>query len=194
MRNAVVVSAVRTGVARAKKGSFINTRVDDLGAIVVKEAVNRVKGLDPAEIEDVIMGCAIPEAEQGMNVGRIISLLAGFPLSVAGATVNRFCASGLQAINMAAQAIMTGCGDVHVAGGVEHMTHVPMGGFNKSPNPKLLSGDFPPAYIPMGMTSAAPRRTSSPRGATRRPPRRTARDSSRGRSSRSRWRSRARRK
>ena len=153
MRNAVLVSAVRTGVGRAKKGSFINTRVDDLGAIVVKEAVNRVKGLDPAEIEDVGVGCAMPEAEQGMNVGRIITFLAGLPLSVAGTTVNRFCGSSLQTINMAAQAIMTGCGDVLVAAGVEHMTHVPMGGFNPSPNPRFFSGDFPPAYIPMGMTA-----------------------------------------
>ena len=153
MRNAVVVSAVRTAVARAKKGSFVNTRVDDLGTIVVKEAVARVKGLDPAEIEDVIVGCAMPEGEQGMNVARIISLLAGLPLSLAGTTVNRFCGSSLQTINMAAQAIMTGCGDVQVAAGVEHMTHVPMGGFNPSPNPKFFSGDFPPAYIPMGMTA-----------------------------------------
>ncbi len=153
MRNAVIVSAVRTGVARAKKGSFINTRVDDLGAIVVKEAVSRVKGLDPAEIEDVIMGCAMPEGEQGMNAGRIISFLAGLPLSPAGTTVNRFCGSSLQAINMAAQAIMTGCGDVQVAGGIEHMTHVPMGGFNPNPNPRFFSGDFPSAYIPMGMTA-----------------------------------------
>ncbi len=153
MRNAVVVSAVRTAVARAKKGSFINTRIDDLGAIVVKEAVARVKGLDPAEIEDVIVGCAMPEGEQGANVARIISLLAQLPLSVAGTTVNRFCGSSLQTINMAAQAIMTGNGDVQLAAGIEHMTHVPMGGFSPSPNPKFFTGEFPPAYIPMGMTA-----------------------------------------
>lgn len=153
MRNAVVASAVRTAVGKAKKGSFIQTRVDDLGAIVVREAVTRAKGLDPAEIEDVIMGCAMPEGEQGMNVARIISLLAELPLSVAGTTVNRFCGSSLQTINMAAQAIMTGNGDVQVAGGVEHMTAVPMGGFSPSFNPKFVSGDFPPAYIPMGETA-----------------------------------------
>ena len=153
MPNAVVVSAVRTAVARAKKGSFINTRADDLGGEVVREAVARVKGLDPAEIEDVIVGCAMPEGEQGANVARIIGLLARLPLSVAGTTVNRFCGSSLQTINMAAQAIMTGNGDVQVAGGIEHMTHVPMGGFNPSPNPKFFSGDYPPAYIPMGMTA-----------------------------------------
>lgn len=153
MRNAVVVSAVRTAVARAKKGSFINTRIDDLGAIVLKEAVARVKGLDPAEIEDVIVGCAMPEGEQGANVARIISLLAQLPLSAAGTTVNRFCGSSLQTINMAAQAIMTGNGDVQLAAGIEHMTHVPMGGFSPSPNPKFFTGEFPPAYIPMGMTA-----------------------------------------
>ncbi|MFQ5510170.1 MAG: acetyl-CoA C-acyltransferase, partial [Leptospirillia bacterium] len=153
MPNAVVVSAVRSAVGKAKKGSFINSRIDDMAAIAVKEAVSRVKGLDPAEIEDVIMGCAMPEGEQGMNVARIVSLLAELPLSVAGTTVNRFCGSSLQTINMAAQAIMTGCGDVQVAAGCEHMTHVPMGGFSPSFNPKFTTGDYPEAYIPMGMTA-----------------------------------------
>ncbi len=153
MPNAVIVSAVRSAVGKAKKGSFINTRIDDMAAIVVKEAVARVKGLDPAEIEDVIMGCAMPEGEQGMNVAKLIAFLAELPLSVAGTTVNRFCGSSLQTINMAAQAIMAGCGDVQVAGGCEHMTHVPMGGFSPSFNPKFTTGDYPEAYIPMGMTA-----------------------------------------
>ncbi|MDP3939284.1 MAG: thiolase family protein [Deltaproteobacteria bacterium] len=153
MPNAVIVSAVRSAVGKAKKGSFINTRIDDMAAIVVKEAVARVKGLDPAEIEDVIMGCAMPEGEQGMNVAKIVAFLAGLHLSVAGTTVNRFCGSSLQTINMAAQAIMAGCGDVQVAAGCEHMTHVPMGGFSPSFNPKFTTGDYPEAYIPMGMTA-----------------------------------------
>jgi len=153
MPNAVIVSAVRSAVGKARKGSFINTRIDDMAAIVVREAVARVKGLDPAEIEDVIMGCAMPEGEQGMNVAKIVAFLSELPLSVAGTTVNRFCGSSLQTINMAAQAIMTGCGDVQVAAGCEHMTHVPMGGFSPSFNPKFATGDYPEAYIPMGMTA-----------------------------------------
>jgi len=153
MREAVIVSAVRSPMGRALKGNFIYTRIDDLAAIVVKEALRRVEGLDPKEIEDVLIGCAMPEGEQGMNVARNISLLAGIPLSAAAATVNRFCASSLQTIMDAARAIMVGDGEVMVAGGIETMTHVPMGGFNPSLNPKLMKEGAPEAYISMGITA-----------------------------------------
>lgn len=153
LREAVIVSAVRSPMGRANKGNFINLRVDDLGGQIVKEAVARVKNLDPKEIEDVIVGCAMPEGEQGMNVARNISFLAGLPLSAAAVTVNRFCASSLQTIMDAARAIMVGDGEVFVAAGVESMSHVPMGGFNPSLNPKLCQPGMPDAYIGMGMTA-----------------------------------------
>ncbi len=154
-REAVIVSAVRTPVGRAQKGSLKDLRIDDLGALVVRTALERAGNLDPALIEDVIFGCAMPEGEQGLNVGRNIAILAGIPSSAAGVTVNRFCASGLQAMNMAAQNIMLGMGDVFVAGGVESMSRVPMGGFNPSFNKKLVGGKagFPEVYIPMGLTA-----------------------------------------
>jgi len=152
-REAVIVSAVRSPMGRALKGNFINLRIDDLGAAVIKEAVQRAKGLDPAEIEDVILGCAMPEGEQGMNVARNISFLAGIPNTAAATTVNRFCASGLQTIMDAARSIMVGDGEVFVAGGIETMSHVPMGGFNPSLNPKLMQKGMPEAYISMGMTA-----------------------------------------
>ncbi len=153
LRDAVIVSAVRSPMGRALKGNYINLRADDLGAVAVKEAVARVKGLDPKEIEDVIVGCAMPEGEQGMNVARNISFLAGLPLDAAAVTVNRFCASSLQTIMDAARAIMVGDGEVFVAAGVESMSHVPMGGFNPSLNPKLCEPGMPDAYIGMGMTA-----------------------------------------
>ncbi|MBL7685575.1 MAG: thiolase family protein [Deltaproteobacteria bacterium] len=154
LRDAVIVSAVRTPMGRANKGNYVNLRIDDLGAVAVKEAVARVKNLDPNEIEDLIVGCAMPEGEQGMNVARNISFLAGLPQSAAAVTVNRFCASSLQTIMDAARGIMVGDGDVYVAAGIETMSHVPMGGFNPSLNPKLV----PPAgkidaYIGMGFTA-----------------------------------------
>ena len=153
LREAVIVSAVRSPMGRANKGNYINLRIDDLGGLIVKDAVARVKNLDPKEIEDVIVGCAMPEGEQGMNVARNISFLAGLPLSVAAVTVNRFCASSLQTIMDAARAIMLGDGDVFVAAGIESMSHVPMGGFNPSLNPKLCNPPMPDAYIGMGMTA-----------------------------------------
>ena len=124
-----------------------------LAALVIKEALRRVPKLDPKLIEDVIIGCAFPEAEQGMNVARNISFLAGLPLDAGAQTVNRFCASGLQAINNAALNIMTGNGEVFIAGGVESMSHVPMGGYNPSLNPKLMNAPMPEAYISMGITA-----------------------------------------
>ncbi|MCL6635361.1 MAG: acetyl-CoA C-acyltransferase, partial [Peptococcaceae bacterium] len=121
MQEAVIVSAVRTAVGKAPKGTLRKSRPEDIAAAVVKEAIARAPGLDPAEIDDVIIGCAFPEAEQGMNVGRIIAQRAGLPYTVPGATINRFCSSGLESIAIAATRIMAGFSEVQVAGGVEIM-------------------------------------------------------------------------
>jgi acetyl-CoA acyltransferase len=152
MREAVVVSSVRTAVGKASKGTLRATRPDDLAAAAIKEAVARAKGLDPKEIEDVIIGCAMPEAEQGMNVARIASLRAGLPVDASAMTINRFCSSGLQAIAIAAERIMSGQGDIAVAGGTESMSMVPMGGNKVSPNPWLMD-NYPDAYLGMGLTA-----------------------------------------
>lgn len=152
MQDAVIVAAVRTPVGRARKGALARERPDDLAARVIRAAVERVAQLDPAEVDDVVLGCAMPEAEQGLNVARIAWLRAGFPPSVPGVTVNRFCASGLQAIAMAAERIMLGAADVIVAGGTESMSRIPMGGFKLSPNPHLVE-HYPQAYISMGHTA-----------------------------------------
>jgi acetyl-CoA acyltransferase len=152
MREAVIVSSVRTAVGKASKGTLRATRPDDLAAVAIKEAVAQAKGLDPKEIEDVVIGCAIPEAEQGMNVARIASLRAGLPVDASAMTINRFCSSGLQAIAIAAQRIMAGQGDVAVAGGTESMSMVPMGGNKVSPNPWLMD-HYPDAYLGMGLTA-----------------------------------------
>jgi acetyl-CoA acyltransferase len=143
---------VRTAVGKASKGTLRATRPDDLAATVIKEAVERAKGLDPKEVEDVILGCAIPEAEQGMNVARIASLRAGLPVDASAMTINRFCSSGLQAIALAAERILSGQGDVAVAGGTESMSMVPMGGHKVSPNPWLMD-HYPDAYLGMGLTA-----------------------------------------
>ncbi|HEV8355062.1 MAG TPA: beta-ketoacyl synthase N-terminal-like domain-containing protein, partial [bacterium] len=119
MREAVIVSAVRTAVGKAPRGTLKDTRPDELAAAVIKEAVARVNGLGPADVDDVVMGCALPEAEQGLNVARIAALRAGLPQSVPGQTVNRFCSSGLQAIATASEHIISGFADVAVAGGTE---------------------------------------------------------------------------
>src|ERR1700675_919378 len=152
MREAVIVSSVRTAVGKSAKGTLRATRPDDLAATAIKEAIARAKGLDAAEIEDVIIGCATPEAEQGMNVARIASLRAGLPVSVSAMTINRFCSSGLQSIAIAAERIMAGQGDVAIAGGAESMSMVPMGGHKIAPNPWLID-NFPDAYINMGLTA-----------------------------------------
>lgn len=152
MREAVIVSAVRTAVGKARRGGLADTRPDDLAAAVLKEAVNRAQGLDPKEIDDVVMGCAMPEGEQGMNVGRIACHIAGIPHEVPAFTINRFCSSGLQAIGIAAQQIMAGWADVVVAGGTESMSMVPMGGNKISPNPDLVEV-YPDVYIAMGRTA-----------------------------------------
>jgi acetyl-CoA acyltransferase len=152
MREAVIVSSVRTAVGKAPRGALRATRPDDLAAAVIKEAVARAKGLDPGEIDDVIIGCATPEAEQGMNVARIASLRAGLPVSVSAMTINRFCSSGLQAIAIAAQQIISGQSEVGVAGGTESMSMVPMGGHKVSPNPWLMD-HYADTYLNMGLTA-----------------------------------------
>jgi len=152
MRDAVIVSSVRTAVGKAPKGTLRATRPDDLAAAVIREAVARAKGLDPNEIQDVIIGCAMPEAEQGMNVARIASLRAGLPVTASAMTVNRFCSSGLQTIALAAQQIISGQNDVVVAGGTESMSMVPMGGHKVVPNPWLMD-HYPDAYLNMGLTA-----------------------------------------
>jgi acetyl-CoA acyltransferase len=152
MKEAVVVSAVRTAVGKAPKGALRYTRPDDFGAVAVKGAVDRVHGLDPKEIEDVIIGCAMPEGEQGMNVARLISLRAGLPIEAAAMTVNRYCASGLQTIALAAERIRGGGADVIVAGGTESMSYVPFGGNKIAVNPWLMD-NHPAAYMSMGLTA-----------------------------------------
>jgi acetyl-CoA acyltransferase len=152
MREAVIVSAVRTAVGKAGKGTLRTARPDDLAAAVIAEAIARAKGLDAKDVEDVVIGCAMPEAEQGMNVARIASLRAGLPVDVPAMTINRFCSSGLQAIAIAAQRIMAGQGDVAVAGGTESMSMVPMGGNKVAPNPWLMD-HYPDAYLNMGLTA-----------------------------------------
>ncbi len=152
MPEAVVASAVRTPVGKAPKGTLRFTRPDDLGAIAVKEAVARVPGLDPKEIEDVIIGCAMPEAEQGGNVARLIALRAGLPIESAAMTVNRFCASGLQTIALAAERIRGGGGEALVAGGAESMSFVPFSGNKVTINPWLID-NHPAAYMSMGLTA-----------------------------------------
>jgi acetyl-CoA acyltransferase len=152
MRDIVIVSAVRTPVGKAYKGTLRATRPDDLAAVAIKGALERVPQLDPNEIEDVILGCAMPEAEQGMNVARIASLRAGLPVGISAMTINRFCSSGLQSIAMAAERIMAGGAETIVAGGVESMTMIPMGGNKVSANPWLVA-NYPDAYLSMGLTA-----------------------------------------
>jgi acetyl-CoA acyltransferase len=150
MPEAVIVSAVRTPVGRAYKGSLRATRPDDLAAVVIKEALARAPGVDAKEIDDVILGCAMPEGEQGMNVARIAALRAGLPVETSAMTINRFCSSGLQAIALGAERIRAGGAQVILAGGTESMSMVPMGGNKISPNPWLVD-NHPDAYINMGL-------------------------------------------
>jgi acetyl-CoA acyltransferase len=152
MQDAVIVSAVRTAVGKAPKGTLRHVRPDDLGATAVKGALARVPGLDPKEIEDVIIGCATPEAEQGMNMARVISFRAGLPVEAAAMTVNRYCASGLQTIALAADRIRGGGADAIVAGGAESMSCIPMGGNKISANPWLVE-NYPGSYMTMGLTA-----------------------------------------
>ena len=151
-REVVIVNALRTPIGKAKRGSLTTVRPDDLAALVIKELLKRTPELDPAEVEDVIIGCAFPEGEQGMNMARMIVLLAGLPVSVPGETINRYCASGVQSIAHAAYAIMAGDIDVAIAGGTESMTMVPMAGYKFSPNP-YFAQDLPHYYTNMGLTA-----------------------------------------
>jgi acetyl-CoA acyltransferase len=152
MTDAVIVSAVRTASGKAPAGTLRGTRPDELGAIAIAEALTRAPGIDPGEIDDVIMGCAMPEAEQGMNVARIASLRAGIPVTASAVTVNRFCSSGLQAIAYAAERIMCGSASVIVAGGTESMSLVPMGGHKIAPNPALIDR-YPDVYLSTGLVA-----------------------------------------
>jgi acetyl-CoA acyltransferase len=152
MTDAVIVSAVRTAVGRAPKGTLRHTRPDDLAAIVLREALARVPAVDAAEVDDVVLGCAMPEAEQGLNVARIASLRAGLPISVSAVTVNRFCASGLEAIALAADRVRTGAAQVVLAGGTESMSLVPMGGNKVAPNPSLVA-TYPDVYLTTGLVA-----------------------------------------
>src|SRR5512134_651763 len=152
MQDAVIVSAVRTAVGKAPRGTLSVVRPDEMGATVIAEALRRAGGLDPTLIDDVILGCAMPEGEQGLNVARIASLRAGVPVEASAVTVNRFCSSGLQAIAYGAERIMLGFGDVVVAGGTESMSLIPMGGLKISPNPQLVA-TYPDVYLSTGLVA-----------------------------------------
>jgi acetyl-CoA acyltransferase len=152
MPNAVLVAAARTAVGKAPRGTLRTMRPEDIAAAVIKAVLERAAGVDAAEVEDVILGCAMPEAEQGMNVARISALRAGLPVTVPGQTVNRFCSSGLQTIALAAQQIMAGMGDTIIAGGVESMSRVPMSSNKFMANPDLAL-EYPGVYLGMGLTA-----------------------------------------
>ncbi|HJN44445.1 MAG: acetyl-CoA C-acyltransferase [Acidobacteria bacterium] len=152
MTDAVIVSAVRTAVGKAPKGTLRATRPDEMAATVITEALSRATGIEPAEVEDVILGCAMPEGEQGLNVARIASLRAGVPIEASAVTVNRFCSSGLQAIAFAADRVMLGASETIVAGGTESMSLIPMGGHKIAPNPRLMQ-DYPDVYLTTGLVA-----------------------------------------
>jgi acetyl-CoA acyltransferase len=151
-RDAVIVAAARTAIGRAKRGSLATTRPDEMAAEVIRDLLKRAEGLDPVEIDDVILGCAFPEGEQGMNMGRMVALRAGLPQSVPAETVNRFCSSGLQTIAHASHAIIAGQAQVIIAGGTESMSMVPMGGLKFAPNP-FFAIECPEMYTSMGLTA-----------------------------------------
>ncbi|MGB7591305.1 MAG: acetyl-CoA C-acyltransferase [Terriglobia bacterium] len=152
MREAVIVSIARTAVGKAPRGTLRNTRPDDMAAAAIQEVLRRAPAIDPNEVEDVILGCAIPEAEQGNNVARAASLRAGLPVSCSAMTINRFCSSGLQAIAIASERIMAGFAETVIAGGTETMSMIPMGGYHFAPNPYLME-HYPDAYLSMGLTA-----------------------------------------
>jgi acetyl-CoA acyltransferase len=152
MREAVIVSIARTAVGKAPRGALRTMRPDDMAAAVIQEVLRRAPGLDPKEVDDVIFGCAMPEAEQGNNVARVASLRAGLPVSCSAMTINRFCSSGLQAIALGSESIMAGFAEVVVAGGTETMSMIPMGGYHFSPNPYLME-HYPDSYLSMGLTA-----------------------------------------
>src|SRR5215472_3612951 len=152
MREVVIASSVRTAVGKSGRGTLRNTRPDDMAAVAIKGALERLPQLDAKEVEDVIIGCATPEAEQGMNVARIAALRAGLPVEVSAMTINRFCSSGLQAIALAVDSVMAGRAEVAIGGGTESMTMIPMGGNKVSVNPWLVN-NYPDTYLSMGLTA-----------------------------------------
>ena len=152
MKDAVIASAVRTPAGKAPEGALRHTRPDEMAAVTIEEALRRAPGIEPREIDDVILGCAMPEAEQGMNVARIASLRAGIPVESSAVTINRFCSSGLQAIAFAAERIMCGTANTIVAGGTESMSMVPMGGHKIAPNPELIA-NYPDVYLSTGLVA-----------------------------------------
>jgi acetyl-CoA acyltransferase len=152
MREALIVSIARTAVGKAPRGTLRNTRPDEMAAAVIREVLRRAPALGPTEVEDVILGCAMPEAEQGNNVARVASLRAGLPVSCSAMTINRFCSSGLQAIAIASERIMAGFAEVVIAGGTETMSMIPMGGYHFAPNPYLIE-HYPDSYLSMGLTA-----------------------------------------
>jgi acetyl-CoA acyltransferase len=152
MREVWIVSAARTAVGRAKRGTLVNERPDDMAAVCLNEVIKRAPGVEKGEVEDVVLGCAFPEHTQGMNMGRLALIRAGFPHTVSGQTINRFCSSGLQAIAIGAQEILTGMCEVVIAGGAESMSQVPMPGLFFSPNPTIVA-EFPQVYMGMGLTA-----------------------------------------
>jgi len=152
MNDAVIISAVRTPVGKAPNGALRTTRPDEMGAVVIKNLLERVPALDPGEIEDVMLGCAMPEAEQGLNVARIASLRAGLPVTASAVTINRFCSSGLQSIASGAERIMAGFATTMIAGGTESMSLIPMGGNKVAPNPALVDS-YPDVYLSTGLVA-----------------------------------------
>ncbi len=152
MKEVWIVSAARTAVGRAKRGTLVNERPDDMAAVCLNEVIKRAPGVEKGEVDDVVLGCAFPEHTQGMNMGRLALLRAGFPYTVPGQTINRFCSSGLQAIAIGAQQILTGMCEVVIAGGAESMSQVPMPGLFFSPNPTAVA-EFPELYMGMGLTA-----------------------------------------
>ncbi|MBZ5670594.1 MAG: acetyl-CoA C-acyltransferase [Acidobacteriia bacterium] len=152
MKEAVIVSIARTAVGKAPRGVLRSTRPDDMAAAVIREVLRRAPALDPSEVEDVILGCAMPEAEQGNNVARVASLRAGLPVTCPAMTINRFCSSGLQAIALASERILAGFAEAVVAGGTETMSMIPLGGYHFSPNPYLIE-HYPDSYLSMGLTA-----------------------------------------
>ena len=160
MRDAVIASAVRTPVGKAPKGTLRTTRPDEMAAVTIQAALSQSSGIDPTEVDDVIIGCAMPEAEQGMNVARIASLRAGIPVETSAVTINRFCSSGLQSIAYAAERIMVGAADTIIAGGTESMSLVPMGGHKIAPNPDLVQ-HYPDVYLSTGLVAENHARESS---------------------------------
>src|SRR5438874_5720473 len=152
MHEAVIVAAARTAAGKAPGGTLRGTRPDELGAVAISEALHRAPGIDPSEIDDVILGCAMPEAEQGLNVARIASLRAGVPITASAVTINRFCSSGLQAIAFAAERIMCGSAQAIIAGGTESMSMLPMGGHTLAPNPSLVD-HYPDVYLSTGLVA-----------------------------------------